>query len=153
MKNLLALAVLFLTGGFSVLPPPIALQGYSLCAGAVIEGTDKGLACYALARSNCRNGPVVLAYEQLANKAQGRPAHRIVDTVHVRVDRARQALSITTCAGPSGQRRSYVVLAAPKQPGKYVGGIQRAWTYNAQDKLTEVPVKMVQCLNNDYGAQ
>lgn len=153
MKNLLLLVVVLLTGGFSAPPPPIALKGYFLCAGAVIEGTDKGLACYALTQSSCRNGTAVLAYQQLANKAKGQPANRIVDTVRVKVNSAKQALSITTCTDPSGKRRSYFVLILLKQPGEYLSGIQRAWTCNAKDKLVEVPVKMVKCLNNDYGAK
>jgi len=152
MKNTLFLVVVLLAGGFSATPPPIALKGYFFCAGAVIDGTDKGLACYALTQSNCRNGTAVLAYEQLANKAKGQPANRIVDTVHVRVNSAKQDLSITTCAEPSGKRRSYFVLSSLKQPGEYLSGIQRAWTYNAKDELIEVPLKMVKCLNNDYGA-
>ena len=152
MKKLLLLVVVLLAGGFSATSSPIALKGYFSCAGAVIEGTDKGLACYARTQSSCRNGTVVLAYEQLANQAKGQLANSIIDTVHGQVNRAEQAVEITTCAEPGGARRGYFVLISLKQPGEYLRGIQRAWTYNAQDELVEVPLKMAKCLNNDYGA-
>lgn len=152
MKNLPLLGVVLLAGGFAPPPPLIKLSGYFACAGAVIEGTDKALSCYALTQRSCRNGTAVLAYEQLAGKAKGRPTYRIVDTVNVKVNSAKQALEITTCVDPSGKRRQYFVLISLKQPGEYLRSIQRAWTYNAKDELTQVPLKMVKCLNNDYGA-
>lgn len=152
MKNILLPVLVLLAGGFAATPPPIALKGYFACAGAVVEGTDKALSCYALTQRSCRNGTVVLAYEQLISKAKGRPTYRIVDTVNVQVNSAKQALEVTTCVDPSGKRRSYFVLISLKQPGEYLRGIQRAWTYSAKDELTEVPLKMVKCINNDYGA-
>ena len=153
MKIFPLLVAAFLAGDFSHTSPPIALKGYFHCAGAVIEGTGKAFSCYALTQSSCRNGTAVLAYEQMVKKIKGQPVYRIVDTVNVKVNSAKHALSITRCVDSGGQPRSYFVLTPLDQPGQHLSGIQRAWTYNAKDELVEVSLRMTKCLNNDYGAE
>ncbi|GAB3590470.1 hypothetical protein [Hymenobacter daeguensis] len=151
--KLLLLPLAFLLHCFAPRPPRIDLSGYVVCQSAMMEASFDRLTTYARTQHDCRNGEVVLAFEKRLSKPTEKAEFEIADTVHVRMSAARQILHITTCKGSAGKPRLYFVLATdtPDNP-RYLRRIRRAWGLNAQHQLVPVPIKTIECLNPDYGA-
>ncbi|MBF9238068.1 hypothetical protein I2I05_11745 [Hymenobacter sp. BT683] len=154
MRVLLLLPFCFLTFG-ARRPPRLVLPGYFACRSALLEDSGNALACYAQTQQQCRNGQLVLAFEQRLTARTERARFAIVDTVRVTTAAPRREVDITYCAAATGKPQLYFVLyqGAPAAPKRYLPFPLRAWGVNAQGHLVEVPVKSLRCLNNDYGAE
>lgn len=148
------LLLLFLLGSGAPRPPRIVLPGYFSCRSALLEASGNALVCYARTQDACRNGTLVLAFEQRVSAPADRARFAIVDTVHLRVAELTREVDITSCATATGQSRQYFVLYkwVPAGDKRYLPYPRRAWGVTAQGRLVEVPVKTLRCLNNDYGA-
>jgi hypothetical protein len=153
LMRLLLLPLLFLLGS-SAPPPRIVLPGYFACRSSLLEESGHALVCYAKTQQECRNGSLILAFEKRVSSPPDRARYEIVDTVRVTTAVSSREVDITYCSTVSGKRRQYFVLfkGVPAAQNQYLPQLRRAWSVNAQDHLVEVPVRTLQCLNNDYGA-
>jgi hypothetical protein len=152
--RVLLLLPLFLFSSGTPRPPRIALPGYFCCRSALLSASGNALACYAKTQAACRNGPLVLAFEQRLSARPDRPRVAIVDTVRVTTAAPAREIDITYCLMATGKPQPYFVLyqRVPAADKRYLPSPRRAWGVNAQGNLVEVPVKTLRCLNNDYGA-
>lgn len=152
--RLLFLPLIFLLGSSAPRPPRIVLAGYFACRSSLLEESGNALVCYAKTQDACRNGTLILAFEKRVSSANDRPRYEIIDTVHVTTAVPSREADITYCSTASGKRRQHFVLFkwVPAPEKQYLPHIRRAWGVNAQNHLVEVPVRTIQCLNNDYGA-
>ena len=152
--RLLLLPLIFLVSSGTPRPPRILLTGYFACRSSLLGETGNALVCYAKTQGECRNGTLVLAFEKRVPSPNSQIHYEIVDTAHVTTAVPGREVDITYCSTARDRPRQYFVLfkwtaASGKQ---HLSNLQRAWGVNAQDRLVKVPVKALQCLNNDYGA-
>jgi hypothetical protein len=133
--------------------PAIELKGHFSCMSSLLLPQQKAaLTCYAQTQRNCQNGTVILAYEKFRTLPSVLPQPQIVDTVQLQVT-PRQYLTIANCTTTPGKATQYFVLCTQDTLGKkHLRNVLRVWGVNAQEKLVEVPVKAVTCLNDDFGA-
>jgi len=151
--NLLLLLALLL-GPPAPVAPIIRLEGYFSCQGGLLTPQgNAAFACYARTQHDCQNGTVILAYERRVSTPAEKTRFAIVDTVRLKIHYPTNSLSIGSCTDATGKLRKYFVLCGQDNLGeKYLRHVLRVWGVDAQGHLVELPIKKLNCLNDDFGA-
>lgn len=135
-----------------VLLSGIDLSTYHQCWGSLIEGSEDALSIYAINRSQCRNGDIIIAYEEFLRRENGQPIYNVTDTMSMQNIEGIEAY-LTKCNRDEG-RGTYFLLINDDFSQEYFSGVKKAWLANTiSKKLVSVQPKNLQCINMDYGAE